>query len=103
MGAVDYPFVAGGKPPGAVPPMAPILFEITILFSAIGTVLGMLHLNRLPRHNHPVFESTRFLAASDDRFFLSVEAEDPRFDLERTRAMLEATHATAVEAVEITP
>jgi hypothetical protein len=103
MGAVDYPFVAGGKPPGAIPPMAPILFEITILFSAFGTVLGMLHLNRLPRHNHPVFESDRFRAASDDKFFLSVEADDPRFDPVGTRALLEQAHATAVETIETTP
>ncbi len=102
MGAVDYPFVAGGKPASALPPMAPILFELTILFSAFGTVLGMLHSNRLPRHNHPVFESERFRACSDDRFFLSVEGEDPRFDLDRTRALLEATHPVAVETIEVT-
>jgi Alternative complex III, ActD subunit len=100
MAGIDYPFVAGGKPPGALPPMAPILFELTILFSAFGAVFGMLHLNRLPRHEHLVFESDRFRAASDDKFFISIEFADPKFDLERTRALLDRTRATNLELLE---
>jgi len=102
MGGVDYPFVAGGKPPGALPPMAPIIFELTILFSAFGTVLGMLHLNRMPRHNHPVFSSERFKGASDDRFFVSVDSRDKNFDAGRTRALLESNHASFIELIEVT-
>src|SRR5579862_5319332 len=60
MNGVDYPFVVGGKPPAALPSMVPILFELTILLSAFGAVFGMFHLNRLPRHHHPIFESDRF-------------------------------------------
>lgn len=100
MAGVDYPFVAGGKPPGALPPMAPILFELTILFSAFGAVFGMLHLNRLPRHDHPVFESDRFRAASDDKFFISIELGDPKFELQHTRALLDRARATNLELLE---
>jgi hypothetical protein len=100
MNGVDYPFVVGGKPPDALPSMVPILFELTILLSAFGAVFGMFHLNRLPRHNHPIFESDRFRSFSDDRFFLSIEAEDPKFNLEKTKALLEAAHASHVEVVE---
>src|SRR6516162_3349939 len=92
MNGIDYPTVVGDKPPGApgtVPSMVPILFELTILLSAFGAVLGMLHLNRLPRHNHPVLESDRFRRASDDRFFISIEADDPKFDVDGTRKLLE--------------
>jgi hypothetical protein len=106
MNGVDYPTVVGDKPPGApgtLPSMVPILFELTILLSAFGAVLGMLALNRLPRHNHPVFSSDRFRAASDDRFFLSIEARDPKFDPEKTRALLEGVHAARVELVEEEP
>ncbi len=67
--------------PGTLPSMVPILFELTILFSAFGAVLGMFGLNRLPHHHHPVFESERFRLASDDKFFISIEAEDPKFDV----------------------
>jgi hypothetical protein len=103
MNGIDYPTVVGGKPPGApgtLPSMVPILFELTILCSAFGAVLGMFHLNKLPRHNHPVFESDRFRAATDDKFFISIEAEDPKFSVEQTRELLESTHPTNVEVVE---
>jgi len=100
MNGIDYPFIAGGKPPGAIPSMAPVLFELTILFTAFGTVLGVQHLIRLPHHNHPIFESSRFTAATDDKFFLSVEAVDPKFDVERVRALLDRLKATNVEVVE---
>ena len=100
MNAIDYPFITGGKPPGAIPSMAPVLFELTILFTAFGTVLGVQHLIRLPHHHHPIFESDRFRAASDDRFFVSLEADDPAFDVDRARALFERLHATHVEVVE---
>jgi len=103
MNGVDYPIVVGDKPPGApqgLPSMVPILFELTILLSAFGAVLGMFHLNRLPRHNHPVFESDRFRFASDDRFFISIEASDPKFDADKTRSLLEDAHAAHVEVIE---
>ena len=100
MGAVDYPLIIGGKPPGALPPMVPIAFELTILFAAFGTIVGMLHLNRLPRHHHPIFESVRFQAASDDKFFVSLSADDPKFDVDAVRALLEARHAIHFEVIE---
>jgi hypothetical protein len=105
MNGVDYPLIVGDKPggaPGSLPSMVPILFELSILLSAFGAVLGMFHLNRLPRHNHPIFESERFRKASDDRFFISIEADDPKFDLDRTRALLEGAHAKYVEVIEET-
>src|SRR5260370_41658853 len=103
MNGVDYPIVVGDKPPGApgtLPSMVPILFELTILLSAFGSVLGMFHLNRLPRHHHPVFASDRFRLASDDRFFLSIGADDPKFDVDKTRELLEGAHAAHVEILE---
>jgi hypothetical protein len=100
MNGIDYRIVVGGKPPEALPSMVPVMFELTILLSAFGAVLGMFHLNGLPRHNHPIFESDRFKSASDDKFFLSIEAEDPKFNLQKTRALLESAHATFVEVIE---
>jgi hypothetical protein len=103
MNGIDYPLVIGDKPagaPGTLPSMVPIMFELTILLSAFGAVFGMLHLNRLPRHHHPVFESDRFRLASDDRFFISIEADDPKFDADATRALLEKAHAAHVEVIE---
>jgi hypothetical protein len=99
MNGVDYPIVIGGKPPGTLPSMIPIMFEVTVLFSSLSAVFGMLGLNKLPRHHHPLFFSERFKAFSDDKFFLSVEVEDPRYDVQRTRTLLESAKARAVEIV----
>jgi hypothetical protein len=103
MNGIDYPIIIGDKPagaPGTLPSMVPIMFELTILFSAFGAVFGMLGLNQLPRHHHAVFESDRFRSASDDHFFISIEADDPKFDVDTVRALLEGAHATHVEVVE---
>ena len=96
----DYPIIIGGKPPGAFPSMVPIMFELTVLLTGFGTLFGLFHLCRLPRHHHPIFESDRFESSTDDRFFISIEVEDPKFDLEKTRALLENTHPSHLELVE---
>lgn len=99
MNGVDYPLIIGGKPGFSLPSQIPIMFELTVLFSAFSTVFGMLHLNRLPRHHHPIFNSERFSAATDHKFFVSIESEDPKFDLEKTKKLLEQCHPVNIEVV----
>lgn len=99
MNGIDYPLVIGGKPPYSLPSQIPIMFELTILLSAFATVFGMFFLNRLPRHHHPLFNSERFKAFSDDKFFLSVESNDPKWNLERTKELLESCHPANVELI----
>ncbi len=100
MNGIDYPLIIGGKPPESIPSMVPILFECTVLLSGITAVFGMLGLNKLPRHHHPIFYSKRFERGSDDRFFISIEAGDPKFDLDKTRELLSSLHPTHIELVE---
>lgn len=100
MNGYDYPLVIGGKPPDAIPSMVPIMFELTVLLSSFGSVFGMLGLNELPKHHHPVFYSERFSAASNNRFFISVEVEDKKFDTKKTKELLESTHPSHLELVE---
>jgi hypothetical protein len=99
MNGYDYPLVIGGKPPDAFAAMVPIMFELTVLISAFGTVFGMLGLNEIPKHNHPVFVSQRFEACSTDKFFVSIEAQDKQFDVDRTRSFLESLHPSYIELV----
>ena len=87
--AIDYPFVIGGKPLFSLPANIPVAFETTILVAAITALVGMLGLNRLPQLYHPLFNSSRFKRATDDRFFISVEEVDPIFDADGTRELLE--------------
>jgi len=98
--AVDYPFLISGKPTFSLPANIPVAFETTILFAALSALVGMLAFNRLPRLYHPLHTSRRFKRATDDRFFISIEAEDPLFDGEGTRALLESLGGLQVEEVE---
>ena len=94
-----YPLVVAGKPFFSWPAFIPITFETSVLGGALGAVGGLLYSTGLPRWHHPLFSSKRFEAASNDRFFISVEAADPAFDWQATRALLEPG-AVAVETVD---
>jgi hypothetical protein len=100
--AVDYPFLISGKPYFSVPANIPVAFETTILFAAIAALVGMLAFNGLPRFHHPLFTSGRFRRVTNDRFFISVEAADPRFDETETYEFLSSLGGLAVERVEDT-
>lgn len=98
--AVDYPLIISGKPFNSYPAFVPITFELGILLGSFGAVFGMFGLNKLPTYYHSVFNSRRFSRFSDDRFFISIEARDPKYDPEKTRVLLESTGAVHVEEVE---
>jgi len=101
--AFDYPFLISGKPLFSLPANIPIAFETTILFAAISALVGMLALNGLPRLSHPLFANRSFKRATDDTFFISVEAADPLFDRIETRRLLEEASGRAVEEIEELP
>ncbi|HET9300261.1 MAG TPA: DUF3341 domain-containing protein [Candidatus Polarisedimenticolaceae bacterium] len=97
--AVDYPLVISGKPLFSWQAFVPIIFELAVLCGALAAVFGMLGLNQLPTLYHPLFASRAFERASDDGFFISIEAWDPKFDVERNAAFLRELGATHVEVV----
>jgi hypothetical protein len=97
--AVDYPFNVGGRPHNSWPVFIPITFEVMVLVASFAALLGMFFLNGLPRPHHPVFNVPRFARASQDRFFLCIEATDPHFDREATRQFLAELGPTEVTEV----
>jgi hypothetical protein len=98
---IDYPINVGGKPFNSWPAFIPITFEMTVLFAAFAAVLGMLVLNKLPQPYHPVFNTPNFALATRDRFFLAVEANDPKFDHDRVVELLKSLGAMEVSDVEV--
>jgi Protein of unknown function (DUF3341) len=105
--ALNYPLITQGKPYFALEPSLPIFFELTILLTAFGTVLGLLLLTLLPRFHHPVFNWDRFQRVTDDGFFIVLEAADPQFSEEASRKVLQEIGGTHISEIfqdpEITP
>ena len=85
---IDFPLNIGGRPLHSWPSFIIITFELTILFAALSTVLGLFGLCGLPMPYHPVFNVSRFAFASRDRFFICIEANDPLFDRHETADFL---------------
>lgn len=96
---INYPINVGGRPLDSVPAFVPISFEMFVLFGAFSGVFGMLFLNRLPMPYHPAFNVPDFKEVTRDRFFLSIEARDPKFDSAATRQFLESLNPLEVSNV----
>ena len=99
MNTISYPINIGGRPLNSWPSFIIVTFEMTILFSGLSAVFGMLTLNGLPMPYHPVFNVPRFELASKDRFFLVIFASDKNYDATRTRQFLEGLNPISVAEV----
>ena len=100
MNAHDYPYLISGKPLFSLPSSIPVFFELTVLFAAIGAFVGMLAMNALPEHHHPLLRNENFRRATQDRLFISIEAADPKFEAGPVQEFLECLGSTRVERVE---
>jgi hypothetical protein len=100
MNAIDYPIIVSGKPLFSLPANIPVVFELTVLFAAISAFVGMFAFNGLPRLHHPLLKSERFRRVTTDRFFITIESTDPKFDAERSMEFIESLGGLHTERVE---
>ncbi|MEM1107725.1 MAG: DUF3341 domain-containing protein [Planctomycetota bacterium] len=95
-----YDYLISGKPFNAFAGYFPVIFELTIMFSAYTAVFAMFLLNKLPLLYHPLFNSKNFRRATQDRFFLAIESQDRNFDAQRTDAFLKEHKAMSTELID---
>lgn len=100
MNAYDYPLIVAGKPLFSPMFAFPVSYELTILFAAFGTLLGMFLLNRLPMHYHPALKYEKFSRGTNDRFFIVIESRDPKFRDAETRQLLERAGGSDITQLE---
>lgn len=96
---IAYPINIAGRPLHSWPSFIVVTFEMTVLFAGLAAFLGSLAMNGLPMLHHPIFNSPEFAAASRDKFFLCIEATDPRFDRTDTERFLQTLNARAITEV----
>lgn len=97
---IDYPINVGGRPYFSLPSFIPPMFELTILLAAFTAVFGMLFLNGLPQPYHPLFNVPRFALATREKFFLVIEAVDPKYNYEETKSFMESLNPQEVFDVD---
>ena len=95
----SYPLNIAGRPLNSWPAFIPVTFELTILCASLSAVFGMLALNKLPQPHHPIFNANRFSHASQDRFFVCIQARDKKFNLAETARFLQGLAAQHVSEV----
>lgn len=99
-GGFDYKLIVGGKPLFSPMFAFPVSYELTILFTAFATIIGMFVVNGLPMHYHPVLKYPKIKRGLDDLFFIVIEARDPRFNAANTKALLAKAGGTEITDLE---
>ena len=99
-GMNPYTHMVGGKPLFSLPAFVPVAYECTILLAAFGAMFGMFALNGLPKPHHPVFNAESFKRASQDRYIMTVESTDPRYDEVELEAFFRTLAPISVEAIK---
>ena len=97
---IAYPMMISGKDTLSIPAFIPVTFELMILFSAFATVFGMFALNKIPMLYHRLFKSKNFLKVTSHGFFVSINSNDEKYDINSTKSFLEEIGGKNIEVVK---
>jgi len=98
--AKDYPMIIGGKPFFALPAFIPVTFELTVLFATLSTVIGMIvFFFKFPSNSHPLHDTDYMKAVSHNQYGVCIESDDPDFDEEKCKSLLNGLGACSVEII----
>ncbi len=90
-----------GRPLFSWPAFIIPAYEWTILWAGLSAAFGMLAMCGLPTLYHPLFNAPNFRnGATADKFFLCLEANDPKFEVVESRSFLESFRPVSVVEVE---
>ena len=100
MVGVNYPNIFGGKPFFNLPASIPIMFELTVLLSALTLVGSLIAIfMKLPANANPLMDTDFIKRVTSDKFGIYIQADDPKFKLEEVRAMFEELGSSAVSNI----
>lgn len=98
---MDFPINVGGRPLNGWPGFVPSAWEICALFTVYCGFFAFLATCRLPRLHHPIFAAPRFERATQDRFFICVEAADAQYDAGRLREVFGRHGVIAISEIPV--
>ena len=92
--AVSWPIIVGGKPLWSLPAFIPVIFELTILFSAFGSIGALMYVCGLPHIEPPVIDK----ALSSHKFAMFISEKDCPKD--KAKALFKEMSAPEVKDTE---
>ena len=100
MVGVNYPNIFGGKPFFNLPASIPIMFELTVLISALTLVGSLIAIfMKLPNNANPLMDTEFVKRVTSDKFGIYIEAKDAKFNLDEVRAMFEGLGSSSVSNI----
>ena len=92
--AVSWPIIVGGKPFWSLPAFIPVIFELTILFSALGSIGALMYACGLPHIEPPVIDKD----LSSHKFALFVPEKD--YPKDKAKALFKNVGAPEIKETE---
>lgn len=93
--AVNWPLNIGGKPFFSLPAFIPIIFELTILFAALSSVVALFYHAKMPRSCPPVIDPD----LTCHKFAIFIPENDKGYDAGKIEQMFKSLGATEVKKV----